>query len=166
MSNGAVVPVRAAVSRMLGQGEDAASVWGVVPLRTTDALEALRRVTTTLRPPFPPTLSLYALHVHWQWTREGGGGVQVGSFLVLFRGEETVVDVWGAVSRYVGEGEGVSGSKWRVRWASVYPRLVVEMSEAKGSAGSVQFDRIDGNASLQQLRWAPSTSLFIHARSV
>ena len=167
VANGAVVPVRAAVTQMLPEREAGPSVWDAMPLRATAALDALRRVTARLRPPFPSALPLYALHVHWQWTRSGDeGGVRVGSFLALFKGEETVLDVWGAVGRYVVEEEGMGTRKWRVRWASVHPRLVVEMDEAQAStAGSVHFDRIDGNASLQQLRWASCTSLFVHARS-
>ena len=170
---GQVVEVKAMVQRIVdGDSRDAhTSIWKRVPLKDSDTLELLRSKGTQLQGPFDPSLGVCTVHVHVQHSSASDGVVLAdsSSFLLLLQSHHTMSSVLALLQRHVlSSSAELRDRKWRLHWASLQPRVVVEIEELTGGAASTQvsYGRVDDKSTVAAVGWRHNCSLFLHVRSL
>ena len=170
---GRLVEVKAIVQRMVdGDSRDGpTSVWQRgVEVRDSDTLALLHSSGRPVQPPFDPSLAICTLHVHVQHTSSSDGvRLADSSFLVLLQGAHTMAAVLALLQRHVlSSSTELRPRQWRLHWASLHPRVVVEIEEVAGGAASNQIDygRVDEKCTVEAAGWRHNCSVFVHVRSL
>ena len=171
---GQVVEVKAMIQRMVdGDSRDGpTSVWQRrVEVKDSDTLALLRSTTKNVLPPFDPALSVCTLHVRVQHSSASGSTPRAESsaFLLLLQSHHTMADVLSLLQRHVLPSVSEwRARKWRLHWASMQPRVVVEMEELPASAVSNQvgYGRVDEKCTLAAAGWRHNCSVFVHVRAL
>ena len=170
---GRLVEVKAMVQRLVdGDRRDVpTSVWQRVELKESDTLDLLRSTGKHTQPPFDPSLAVCTLHVHVQHSSASDGAVLAdsSSFLMLLQSHHTLTAVLALLQQHVlSSSAELRARKWRLHWASLQPRVVVEMEElALGTASSeINYGRVDEKSTLAAAGWRHNCSLFVHVRSL
>ena len=172
---GQLVEVKAMVQRVAdGDSRDvtpAGSVWQRVEVKDSDTLALLRSTAASVQPPFSPALGVCTLHVHVQHTSasDDAAPAQPTSFLLLLQSHHTLSALMALLQRHVlAEPAERRARKWRLHWASLQPRVVVEMEEMAVGAASSQTScgRVDEKTTLAAAGWKHNCSLFVHLRSL
>ena len=170
---GQLVEVKTMVQRMVdGDSRDGPnSVWQRVEVKESDTLQLLRSTGKQLQPPFDPALAVCTLRVHVQHS-SASDSTPIGgssSFLLLLQSHHTLAAVMALLQRHVlSSSAELRARKWRVYWASLQPRVVVEMEELANGAASnqVSYGRVDEQSTLAAVGWRHNCSLFVHVRSL
>ena len=174
LSAGRLVDIRAAIAQRLPpQGETrstAPSVWETLPIKATAMLSSIRSLTSHVRPPFPAAVGpvcVLRIHLHQQRPAASAASVSSSSFLLLFGCHDLLESVTVSLLEAVRGEPGMAGRSWRLRWASLYPRAVVELDELPSTtAAQLQLPAAEGRRSLSELRWSPNCSVFVRARAL